>query len=171
MKMLDFSKIDFQKHIVQLPTGTILYRIVHPGVDLLKASGRTMRFVTEPPGFNAGGYVPGIVSAGSGVFCFSSSLETARLEAKRENNDEYQVILNEPLDAHDLDSICREQGIGDLYMQELEDKNFTQFYGTKIKSLRHKSKENPNSYNVVIFSDWFPEFNKMVTVERLTKEG
>ena len=167
MKTLDFSKIDFQKHIVQLPTGTTLYRIAHPGVDVLRASGRAMRFVTEPTGFNADNYVPGMVKAGSGVFCLSSSLETARLESERENGDEYQIILNEPLDVCDLDSICSEQGIGDLYMSELDDECFKRFYGPRIKALRYKSKENPTSYNVAIFSDWFPDFNKTVTIKKL----
>lgn len=171
MKMLDFSKIDFQRHIVQLPVGTVLYQIVHPGVDPLLPSGRAMRFVTEPPGFNTDNYTPGMVKAGSGILCFSSSFERAHSEAKRGTCDEYQIILNVALNACDLDLICSEQGIGDSYMSELKDECFKKFYGTGIKALRHRSKEDPSSYNVVIFSDWFPGFNKMVTVKRLHKEG
>ncbi len=165
---LNFDKIDFTKHKITIGPGTKLYRSVPPGAYPLKPTGREMRFVTEPPGFEPASYVPGVVAMGTGALCFSFSLGVSRLETKeKEIKDEYEITLNSDIEVHDLDSICEEQGVKKPYMSYLKEGDFTEFYGKRIKSLRYESKQDPQGYNVVIFHDWFPEFTSLVSLKKL----
>lgn len=169
--LLNFDQIDFMKCKVLLAAGTKLHRSVMRGSDPLKPTGRESRFVTEPPGFDPASYVPGVVAMGTGALCLSFSLDTSRSETKRlEKRDEYEVTLTRSLELYDLNCICKEQGIDKPYMNRLKEKDFTEFYGRRIKGLRYESKQSPSQYNVVIFHDWFPEFDKGVSVKKLNED-
>ncbi len=167
---LDIHRIDFNQHKTLLPKGIKLYRNVRPGTAPLLPSGRMMRFVTEPPDFRPEQYRPGMVEAGTGAFCLAiDAPDTAHLETDELKDKElWEVTLLEDLEACDLDSICRDQGIPQPYMENLSEEDFTAIYGMRIRCLRYPSKKNPGQYNLVVYYDYFPGFERIVALKRLT---
>ena len=164
---LNFGKIDLEKHRIILPSGTILYRRVEAGIGPLSPIGRGMRFVTEPPDFDPEKYAPGIVTMGTGALCLSDTLEVSRLERKGNALDEWEIKLVSDIEAHDLDSVCKEQGISKPYMTYLDADDFTELYGLRIQCLRCESKESPKEHNVVVYYDYFPDFEDYISKRKL----
>ena len=171
---INLDNIDLNKHKVVIFSGTKLYRITLKGLDPLRPTGKANRFASEPPGYTFEKYQTALqngtaIIAGTGSNCLCTTVHTARLEIgpDQTNRETYMITLESDIEIVDMDSICEAEGISEPHTGERTE-IWHKFYGKKIKGLRYRSSKNPNDYNIVIFPDWFEEFNSIVKIENIT---
>ncbi len=171
---IDLDSIGLNKHKAVVLSGTKLYRIVLKGTNPLKPTGKANRFASEPPGYTFEKYQAALqngtaIITGTGSTSLCTTVRTARLEIGSDwiNRETYMITLKSNIEIVDMDSICKAEGISKPYISD-RTKIWHKFYGKKIKGLRYRSSKNPNDCNIVIFPDWFKEFNNIVKVENIT---
>lgn len=174
---INLDNINLNEHITTIPAGSEWYRIVGTGQDPLKPTGRASRFATEPPQYTPEKYRTTLdmglsaIAIGTGANCFCETLPTAFLEAGGNvgNRDVYKITLKSKIKVVDMDSICKTEGISKPYITNERTEIWHKFYGKEVKGLRFESSKNPKDYNIVIFSDWFPEFKDIIKVEKINE--
>jgi len=167
------------QYMMTLTVNTELYRFVYPGSGATLPTGKAARTVFEdttlPYNINQyqEKYAKGInfASIHTGNTFYSSCIqgawnETAADEPKEK--DWYKIVIKKEFKIMDMDVMCNSLGFSRPYIVE-NHPVFDEFYGYRLKGLRHQSYKYPEGDTVVIFNDWFRDFNDYIEEVPLDK--
>lgn len=190
---IENNRIDFNKYLVTVPSGTKMYRFVRKGDDPFAPTGigegypecqDGHRWISSPPGFSPQEYRKKYYShdsdlaiCGSGGTTYSLCRAIARKEVKdAENDDFYEITLKNDIRVVDLELLCKALRIRTPLRSERHPV-YHKFYGTHIYGVKFRSFKLPytypsmlEEYNIIIYTDWFKDFKDMVDQKKIEEE-
>lgn len=186
---IEHKRIDFNKHLVTIPTGTPLTRLVKEGSNPVIPTGigegfpgcrDGHRFVSSQRDFSPELY--GIaqdlsvdtITMGTGSIILSMMPITAFKEVDNpQDKDWYELTLKSDIQVVELESICRALRIPYPLGSERHPV-YHKFYGTHISGIRYKSFKPGTSLdelNILIYTDWLEDFKDIVDQKKLDKKS
>lgn len=190
---IEYKRINFNKFLVSIPSGTSLYRLVREDDDPITPTGigdgypenrNGHRWVSTPHGFSPDIYrkmyyenEPQVIACGTGAVCMSlKSVTSFREVSNAKNMDLYKLILKKDIRVVDLELICKALRIR-MPLSKEHHPVYHKFYGMHIRGIKFKTFKFDYSApysikeeNIIIYSDWFKEFKDIVSVEKVKKE-
>ncbi len=168
---VSFDSIALSKHMVVISAGSEWYRIVGIGQNPLEPTGKASRFAKEPPQYSPEVYREawknGFSSlVGTSSTCFCQTVETARVEVGGDmlGKQIFKIKVLSDFEVVNVDSICKAENVAEPYINDDRTEFWHKFYGKKVKGLRFRSSKKYSDFNIVIFQDWFSDFDKFVDV-------
>lgn len=185
---IEQNKIDLNKYLVTIPSGTSTYRLVTKDDDPLAPTGigegysgnrNGHRWISTPPGFLFESYRdmyyrndPQLITAGTGGTCMSLNIKTPFMEISDvQDMDLYKLTLKKDIQVVDLELICKALRIPTPLSEERHPV-YHKFYGTHIKGVRFKCFKPASvsdELNIIIYTDWFKEFKDIIDKEKIDK--
>jgi len=171
---IKLDQIDFKKHMITMRSGEEWYRVVRKGDDPLLPTGKPNRFVSTPSNFDIiefqnkfrlGDPTASLLGTASTIACKTTEIALLESHLNLLGADVYKITFKSNVELVDMDSICKAEGVNKPYTKGRTE-IWQKFYGKKIKGLRYESSKDFSVYNIVIFRDWFKDFESVVKVEK-----
>lgn len=190
---IEYKRIDFNKFLVVILSGTSMYRLVKKDDDPIAPTGigegypgnrDGHRWVSTPNGFLPEVYrkmyyenAPQVLASGTGAVCMSLKVATPFREVSNaQNMDLYKLTLKKDIQVVDLELICNALRIH-TPLSKKRHPVYHKFYETHIRGIKFKTFQFGYTLhhaieeeNIIIYTDWFKEFKDIINVEKIKKE-